>query len=322
MPFISIIIPVYNASKYIKRCLYSIFDNSFSDYEIILINDGSTDDSLSICQQFKDKRLTIISQQNQGVSTTRNTGLRHAKGKWISFIDADDFIKKNYLETLALDAINNPDAKLIQSGFYNSFERENTVVEQQYPDLLSKDALYNINQIRGIMHGKLFLRKIINEHNIEFDCNMIISEDIAFTMDYLIHVDYVKFSSYIGYFYRRHNQSTTGKKQIFPTYNLLTGASHIYTKYNEYCTINSIQIPLKLRRIISGKYWEIIRSLYLNHIVKPDRLNVLSSIVNDSNHCYLNDLKSGKIQHILSNILIKTNISIFDRIMLLLTKFR
>ena len=99
---ISIIVPVYNVEKYLKRCINSILNQTFKNFELILVNDGSTDNSLNICKNYKEKdgRIQLISQTNKGLSAARNTGLKYAKGKYVCFVDSDDFIEKEYLSLL------------------------------------------------------------------------------------------------------------------------------------------------------------------------------------------------------------------------------
>lgn len=101
-PKISIIVPVYNVERYLTKCINSILSQSFKDFELILVNDGSTDNSLSICEKYTDidKRIKLVSQINKGLSAARNTGLRYANGNYICFIDSDDFVEKDYLRLL------------------------------------------------------------------------------------------------------------------------------------------------------------------------------------------------------------------------------
>ena len=97
---VSIIVPVYNTEKYLSKCLDSIVNQTYKNLEIILINDGSTDNSKAICEDFakKDKRIQVINKENSGVSVSRNKGLSLAKGNYIAFIDADDYAELNYIE--------------------------------------------------------------------------------------------------------------------------------------------------------------------------------------------------------------------------------
>ena len=102
MPKISVIVPVNNVEKYLHECIYSILAQTFTDFELILINDGSLDNSGAICDEYanKDKRITVIHQENQGQAAARNTAIAIAKGEWIHFVDSDDLIHPQMLELL------------------------------------------------------------------------------------------------------------------------------------------------------------------------------------------------------------------------------
>ena len=101
MVFFSVVIPLYNKANYIENTLKSVLDQTFTDYEIIVINDGSTDESEAVVRQFNDKRIQIFHQKNQGVSVTRNLGIEKSTGKLIAFLDADDYWLPNHLQELA-----------------------------------------------------------------------------------------------------------------------------------------------------------------------------------------------------------------------------
>lgn len=120
---ISIIIPIYNASRYLERCLCSVINQTFQDFELILVDDGSQDNSLEICKKFKerDPRIKIISQLNRGSSIARNVGLDSSSGKYIINIDADDWMESNMLETMYFEA-SKTNADIIMSGFYIDYQ--------------------------------------------------------------------------------------------------------------------------------------------------------------------------------------------------------
>ena len=101
-PKISVIVPVYKVEQYLHRCIDSILSQSFTDFELLLIDDGSPDNCGKICDEYtqKDSRVRVFHKPNGGVSSARNLGLDNAKGKWIAFIDSDDFVEKEYLEKL------------------------------------------------------------------------------------------------------------------------------------------------------------------------------------------------------------------------------
>ena len=101
-PLISVIVPVYNVEKYVGRCITSNINQSYTNLEIIVVNDGSTDNSLSVCESYaaKDNRIKLITQENRGLSGARNTGLRHYTGEYVTFVDSDDWIHRNMVEYL------------------------------------------------------------------------------------------------------------------------------------------------------------------------------------------------------------------------------
>ena len=108
----SIIVPVYNVEKYVKRCLDSIFNQTYKDFEVIVVNDGSTDKSMNIVKKYKD--VKIINEENRGLSHARNNGVKNARGDYILFVDSDDYINKDLLKELNKSLNNNPDVVRFQ----------------------------------------------------------------------------------------------------------------------------------------------------------------------------------------------------------------
>ena len=141
-PIISIVIPCFNSEKYIESTLQSILNQSEKNFEILIINDGSTDNSLKIINQFKDKRINIISQENQGVSAARNYGLKLAKGKFIVFFDSDDVMSKDFL-ILRLNFLKNNNIISFCSGIVISYPLKNKIFETPYEDIKNKILLDN-----------------------------------------------------------------------------------------------------------------------------------------------------------------------------------
>ena len=119
MPRLSIIVPVYQAKEYLEKCINSILEQSFVDFELILVDDGSDDGCERICNDYakKDERVKIIRQENQGVSSARNTGLDYATGKYIAFVDADDWVEKDLFEE-SINAIEKSKADILYHGFW------------------------------------------------------------------------------------------------------------------------------------------------------------------------------------------------------------
>lgn len=215
---ISIIIPIYNSEKYLKSCLDSVINQSYKDIEIVLINDGSKDGSLNICEEYKrnDKRIKIINNTNHGVSYTRNCGIKVSKGEYITFIDSDDIIDKDYIR----DLVSSSDGvDLVMCGF-------NEIVDNDKGYFLEKIVLSNKNILTGNLKkdykylikyfmpswAKLFKLSIINKYNIKFPENLLISEDQVFNRNYIKYVKKYKFIDKCLYnYYKRENNSLSSK---------------------------------------------------------------------------------------------------------------
>ena len=155
---ISIIIPIYNASRFIKKCITSILNQTYKNFELLIINDGSTDNSLEICNKFNDKRIKIINQKNSGSECARLTGIKQSKGEYICFIDADDWISKDYLEILITYAQKyNVDVTCVKSykvlDKYGIIKFKN-VWENYQEDLLPLDELKKHNNF--LIYNRVF----------------------------------------------------------------------------------------------------------------------------------------------------------------------
>ena len=169
---ISIVIPIYNAEPYLDKCLNTIMLQNTSNWECIMVNDGSTDNSAEICNSWiaKDSRFKLINQLKKGVSAARNIGIENAKGDWITFVDADDWLEPNYLAAMA-DITTGTD--LVVSGQIREFDNGKTLVYK--PDLTETFTICtnNANQFNELNlrfllyapHEKLFRSDIIKKNN-------------------------------------------------------------------------------------------------------------------------------------------------------------
>lgn len=205
---ISIIIPVYNAQAYLDECIQSIVDQTYKDWECILINDGSTDDSKIICNKWgnKDKRIIVIHQSNKGVSIARNKGLDMAKGKYVTFIDSDDWVSPTYLE----DLIISNESDLIVSGLtkydYNHNYKSYIPNKNQTFSFNKEEASYfvELNE-KFLVFGpcaKLYKTEIINKNNIRFPQLCSLGEDLEFNFEYLDKINKVTTITTSNYYYR------------------------------------------------------------------------------------------------------------------------
>jgi glycosyltransferase involved in cell wall biosynthesis len=210
LPVISIIIPVYNAGEFLRHCLHSIQAQTFEQWEIILIDDGSTDSSPKVCDEFAatDKRITTIHTQNAGVSSARNNGIDKATGEYITFVDADDLLHTHTLETL-LHLSQKNDADIASVGYKTFTDSPKTEPHKEAETLIfspteaAEDSLYQATLDCSVC-GKIYRRKIWT--NIRFT-NGIRYEDLDIAYRLFLQANKVVHSPLKYYLYRQHAHS-------------------------------------------------------------------------------------------------------------------
>lgn len=211
MPQVSIIVPIYNGEKYLNRCIDSILLQTLEDFELVLVNDGSNDGSLPICDEYaaKDMRIKVINQANSGVSMARNNGVDTAKGDYICFIDCDDWVDPCYLQLL-YNNLKESSADLSMTGYREITEAGELGKDTStigYTSVLDADqAMFHLFEAVDFMSfcypwGKLFKTDIIRRHNIRFNPSIAIGEDRLFIFDYLHHAGKVSCTSKATYNY-------------------------------------------------------------------------------------------------------------------------
>lgn len=214
---ISIIIPVYNSEKYLDRCIQSILNQSFTDYELILVNDGSTDNSLCIMERFAslDSKIKVYNKKNGGVSSARNRGLEEASGTFIAFMDSDDYVNPDYLEMLASKCDDSID--YVFSGMLDV--KGSSIIKT----INLADKVWNLNQEEqfiGFLYqplqsspcSKLYSNNIIKKKHLSFDTSLSCAEDRDFNLKFFDHIQKAVSTSYSGYFYRRDVSNSLTKR--------------------------------------------------------------------------------------------------------------
>lgn len=179
-PKISVIVPVYNVDKYLCRCIDSILAQTFADFELLLIDDGSTDASGRICDEYeaKDKRIRVFHQENGGVSSARNKGLCECIGEWVQFIDSDDWIETYAFQTL-IDAIDNGD--MVLSDYYVNIGKKQALKKQDAGSDLLQAMLDK--RVGGYLWNKFFRRSLVVNSRISFSHGLTFCEDAVFVME-------------------------------------------------------------------------------------------------------------------------------------------
>ena len=209
---ISVIVPVYNCEKYIEICIRSVLQQTYTNLELILVDDGSTDGSGKVCDQYADRdtRVKVIHKENGGVSSARNWGIENAVGDWYSFVDADDFIDKDMYSILMM-LQEKTKAEIVQCGYRrieNGQEAYSADSGQEYV-LETEEALKYL--IEGSLFGnalwtKLFSKKVIE--GLWFDENLKINEDVLFNFNAFVRSEKIVYIDKAKYNYVVHSSST------------------------------------------------------------------------------------------------------------------
>ncbi|MBQ8958933.1 MAG: glycosyltransferase family 2 protein [Bacteroidales bacterium] len=199
---VSIIVPVYNTEQYLPRCLDSILSQSFTDFELLLVDDGSKDNSGAICDAYaeKDSRVRVFHKEKGGVSSARNLGLDEAKGEWICFADSDDWLNEKYLEHL-MDS----DSNLVVSGLQSFGNASWSLCPQKRSIFPVNDICSHWNdELKGYFDypvAKRFKSSIVHTKGIRFNKDLFYSEDLCFVLSYMVNIDSVDEIDVVDYQY-------------------------------------------------------------------------------------------------------------------------
>lgn len=214
-PLVSLIVPVYNVAPYLEKCLDSIKCQTYREFEALLVNDGSTDASPSICQAYAqaDSRFRLIDQPNSGVSASRNKALDQACGKYLQFLDADDWLTPDAIETL-VHAAESTGADLVLGHFYRvagdrmaqrgHIKRQQVLTRQEFAEEMMKAPA---NYYYGVLWNKLYRRSIVEAHHLRCPANVSWCEDFLFNLNFIEYVRLVSAVPKPVYYYRKREDS-------------------------------------------------------------------------------------------------------------------
>lgn len=212
---VSIILPVYNVSKYIRECVDSIINLNYRNFEAIFVDDGSTDDCLKILKEYSehDDRIKVFHKENGGVSTAKNYGLKNAKGKYITFIDPDDYVMPDYLDYLIELMESNESEVAVSKGIFDNYNNKPELKDEKIR-LTSKEALvdiltYNMNVA---VWNKMYLKKFLDDNHITFYEDVFMGEGFNFNVKCFSCAKSVTVGHHKTYFYRRDNNNSATTK--------------------------------------------------------------------------------------------------------------
>jgi len=282
IPKVSVIIPIFNAEKYLRESLNCVINQTLKDIEIICVNDASTDNSLAILNEFAsvDRRIKIISHEtNQGPGAARNAGLSIAQGLYLSFLDADDSCKNDFLEKMYIALLENASDVAICSFNFINIDNDNTNVAIKRIKKSGNFFLNNNNRadINVELWNKLFRKNIVDKHNIKFP-NTKLGDDTSFTRQYLMMSEYAVGVDEILYDYQRNNEGIMSTLSRQGEYIFESLSAQIYTlKYIKSLSAEKQNECIEFYLLVLKKYMRF----FLKYVPDSRRVELLTKISDD-----------------------------------------
>ena len=308
---ISVIVPVYNSEKYLSECIRSILNQSLTDFELLLVNDGSLDESGNICNEYskKDSRIRVFHKKNGGVSKARNFGLENARGEWVTFCDSDDLVEKGWLEDFAKHTQN---FDLVTQGFYSETYPLCTNGILSIPSRVVKRGeitkyLYDMIKISllGFLWCKSFKMSIINKYSLRFDEDLTWKEDEEFILRYCLYIDSVYHSYQANYHYNYEEKKYSSQDNFNLWVAIFKSTREIFR------SDNYLYHKLKKEYLIPWFVYSSYKMYSDKRITKDLRLSRLNYLSANFGSSYDADVDM-KYKVVLT--ILKLNASIVDRI--------
>lgn len=255
---ISVVVPIYNSELFIQECIESILTQSYQDFELLLVNDGSTDSSAQICQSYIHKpNVFYIEQENAGVTRARKLGVELAKGEWITFVDSDDTLPQNALGKL-ISLTKETDVDIVASGSNKDY------MHKLFPDIISREKYIEVlygDKFSPTPWAKLFRRTLFDENVFDFPREMWMGEDLLMNLQLAVNNKKpVRICKDCVYLYRIHNNSISHKKGIDFDYCL----KYFTFKANIVSNVNNVSFDeIDLRQKMRFYYMAIKSSNYV-----------------------------------------------------------
>lgn len=251
---ISVIIPVYNVSEYLDECLTSVVNQNYSNYEVIVVNDGSTDNSLEIAKKYEKKYKKLIKvydKENGGLSSARNYGIKKSTGEYLFFVDSDDYILPNCLEVIGKNINENKCDILVYSFLIGDEKKYNRMFDNQIDDLNKRYIVGMPNAI-----NKVFKKELYVDNGIEFPLGLYY-EDLATSPKLALHTNNIAFIEEPLYFYRIRPNSIMTNKEYNPK-------------------VDAIFVVLEqLRKYFKNQYQEELEYLHIEHLLRSASVRYL-----------------------------------------------
>lgn len=326
VPVFTIIVPVYNAAEYLPRCIDSVTAQTYKHFELLLINDGSTDSSGSICDAYaeKDNRVRVFHKENGGVSSARNLGIKEAIGTYITFVDSDDWIEIDFLEHF-IKITYNEEPDLIVSGVIKYFDKYSNKNSKFYTEKANSLTVIPNLEEKNLLSGpfaKCFKTKVIRDSNVLFDERFHFGEDAILNLNFVKKINSIAVTDFAGYNYyqvpgdslvkRKYSYEKT-KEYIFELTqlrHLLLRKFNLSQSYNEYI---DKQKTLYMISAIQSNYRKEFKK------EKYERIKILRDDLPTLN---LKLLPKGRYYKLLNFIFSRKNLNLMDNLLIWLSKIK
>ena len=297
-PLVSIIVPMYNAEGTISDCIESLINQLYLNIEIILVDDGSRDNTISKVRKYveKHKNVKIIQKENGGVSSARNAGLCYANGDFICFVDSDDIVKKSYISSFIENYFENK-ADLIWCGFERQEKHDDMIVNPKKRIIHDNFEDVFLGYVEGKLgyssiFNKMFKSQIIFDNNVTFDETLSSSEDMKFIFDYLINCKSISFFDEPNYIYKYQENSITHRFNENQMLNHIRWRDLI-EEYKRYFTRKSVSHMLDLKTIeelmafdnnaidckISLSYKKLTQNICVEHLFSTIKIQEIDGLL-------------------------------------------
>lgn len=286
---ITIIIPVYNRKKYIKKCLDNLLQQDLTNIEIILVDDGSTDGSEKICDYYSkiNPIIKVVHQPNLGVAAARNTGLRKAKGKWISWIDSDDLVSQDYINTLKKIAESDFDIIVFKYQVFTNKLPEDVITKKGIRLISKPDAMQKLSDtdFGNFLWNKLFRKKLFSK--ISFPENMVY-EDVATTYRLLDKAKKIGCIDKTIYYYRQNNKSIVHQHNSEKAIQMLEDRIKNQNKLVEF-------LKDRYPNTVSEQARELLEAVF-EYIKEIEKGNYIKNCVYDYSKKYVHDYEPSLLK--------------------------
>ena len=286
---VSIIVPVYNSEKYIGRCIESLITQTLKDLEILIVNDGSTDDSSNIINGYAsiDNRIKVIEKENGGVSSARNAGIKAANGYYISFVDSDDWCEPDMFEKM-YNVAEDKKIDLVNIGYRIDKKNGKCKYKEAVERFIDSKDNAEISKIMsklplGYSVMKLYQKSIIDDYDIKFNENLSLGEDAIFVQEYILKINSIAAINEYSYHYVKCNSNSLSTRYVPNIEEFIDifweNENQIYIKYPYYKDLRELD---GFNKNISGAIFKIYNNYRIGcKLGRKDKIEVIKDIIND-----------------------------------------